>query len=374
MPNKFLVAIDRQLQRLDKIQFRCRKIHTKPLTAITALVLCCTIVAFLGRDMLKKLMFLKNPYYDTVVACLPDFVDFLNAPLAKVICAIFTLLVFFVWAVRLFYKKPALLIAHSTMGHNLGELDKELSKNFYFKEIDISEKLPPRDAKQNEIEKAIEIQDNIYNQIKQNNWRSTVFFYGVAHTPLVFHLGYQFGQTQSLRLLHRFRPKEDVQEFIELPQYDNDTASFLTEEIRDVIISSQDMIVAIGTTYTIKDEDLKIIKQGQNMYIYKRQVNDEIMGYDFFNSYQKIRNYSDRFTYDIRKICKERNIRRIHLVLSTSVPFTFYLAQQMNTNQFPEIIVYHYDHGRYTWGINMNHESVVWLKSVNEKNICTNNN
>ena len=39
------------------------------------------------------------------------------------------------------------------------------------------------------------------------------------------------------------------------------------------------------------------------------------------------------------------------MVLSTSVAFTFYLGQQLNNRQTPQIIVYHYENGTYPWGI-----------------------
>ena len=70
-------------------------------------------------------------------------------------------------------------------------------------------------------------------------------------------------------------------------------------------------------------------------------------------AYQKIHSYADRIIDDLRKEVKERGIDIVHLVISSSVPFTFYLAQQMNTHQFCKIIVYHFDHGKYTWGIDV---------------------
>lgn len=114
---------------------------------------------------------------------------------------------------------------------------------------------------------------------------------------------------------------------------------------------SKHMLVSIATTYPIKEENLSCIDTSNTMSRYDMQV--DLMGFDFFNSYQKIRSYADRIIDDLRERVKERGIETIHLVISSSVPFTFYLAQQMNTHQFCKIIVYHFDCGKYTWGLDV---------------------
>lgn len=366
MPNKFLLTVDRHLKSLDKAQIVCKGLPAKPLGVITVFDICCTIVAFLGQNELRNIKFLKTVYYDTVVAYFPQLVNWLVVPAAKGIIILVGLLLIVIFLLRKVYRRPALLIAHSTMGHNLNEIDKNLTQNFRFKKIDIGQRLPSHNAQTQEIIEAIRTQDEAYRQIEKNNWRSIIFYYGVAHTPLAFHLGYQFGQTCKVHFLHRFRPTEDAQEFRELPISDEDKAAlFHSDPFNEDYYNtdSQEMLVAIGTTYPIKKEDLRIIDVEQDMFIYSVQADKETLGYDFFSSYRKIHSYADRFVSDIRKICKERNIKKIHMVLSTSVPFTFYLAQEMNSNQFPEIIVYHYDHGCYTWGIDIQSESIVWLNS-----------
>lgn len=368
MVNKFLIFLDKILKGLNRLHQNCKKIPKVLLGAITSLDACCLVVSFLGKDRLEDIKILKTAYYDTVVALFPKLVDYLLKPEAKLITGVLTALLLCIWSLRLFYRYPALLISHSTMGHNLNDISQTLSKNFWFKKKQIEHRI--HDA--SDIVKAINIQDDAYKYIEKNNWRSTIFYYGVAHTPLVFRLGYQFGQTRKIRFLHRFRQTEDSQEFDELPQNDQDRASiFKSDEIsmENFNSNSQEMIVAISTTYEIKREDYIVIDPEHNMFPYEIKINESDRRYDFINSYHKIHSYADRFVDDIRKICKERNIRKIHIVLSTSVPFTFYLAQQMNTNQFPEIVVYHYDisdERKYPWGIRIKNsnadDAVVWTK------------
>lgn len=371
MPNEFLIAWDKRLLRLDKLAITCKSIPGKLLFIVTPILMCCTIVAFSGIDGLNKVPFLKTNYYDTIASYNPRIVNHLSTPAGKVICcsvlAVILITCLFHWV----YRKPALIIAHSTMGHDLTVLDENLKKSFYIKYTNIEHMLPSQNAQTDEIIAALKFQDKAFNTIRQINWRSNVFYYGVAHTPLIFRLGYQFGQTQRIRLLHRFRQTEDAQEFKELPEYDNDKATFTNTDQRDELSCNtqrHELLVALATTYPIKDENLRTIDPDNTMFVYKVQVEDRAMDYDFFNSYYKLRSYADRFAEDIRKLVKEKNIETIHLVISSSVPFTFYLAQQMNTNQCPQIIVYQYEPGKYTWGIDVKEtvpeKAVTWIQTL----------
>lgn len=371
MPSTFLIAWDKRLLSLDKFAKTCKAIPRKLLIIVASLDFCFTVVAFFGKEELKKIAFLKTDYYDTIASYIPGVVNHLSAPAGKTICCIVSVIIVIACLFRLFYRKPALLIAHSTMGHDLTVLDENLKKSFYIKLANIEHMLPSQNAQTDEIIAALKFQDKAFNTIKQTNWRSNVFYYGVAHTPLIFRLGYQFGQTQRIRLLHRFRQTEDAQEFKELPEYDNDKATFINSDLRDEFnfnTQSHELLVALATTYPIKDENLRAIDPDNKMYVYKVQVDDITMGYDFFNSYYKLRSYADRFADDIRKLVKEKNIETIHLVISSSVPFTFYLAQQMNTNQYPQIIVYQYEPGKYTWGIDVKEtvpeKAVTWIQNL----------
>ncbi len=177
---------------------------------------------------------------------------------------------------------------------------------------------------------------------------------------IVFRLGYYVGQKKNIMFLHRFRPTENAQEFKEIAVYDDDRTAFLIESPLNTSKTnchSAELVVAIGTTYPILDENIITLGLGKDVLIYKVQLDKESLGFDFFKSYHKIRSYADRIVSDVRGIVKAQHINKIHIVLSTSVPFTFYLAQQMNTNQYPTIIVYHFSNGRYVWGINIQEEA-----------------
>ena len=354
MSNKLLAYWDHFVWKTDKVARFCKSINGKMLGIVSTLIVCCAVVSLLGTDALKNIPIIKSTYYDTIVANFPKFVDFLSADIGKVVFLIALLGVCICYSFRKWYHPFATLIAHSTMGYDLSVLHEPLKKSFWFIRKYVGEQLPSSNASEEQVIAAVYAQDESFKQIQGSNWCSTVFYYGIAHTPLVFRLGYQWGQTRGIRFLHRFRSTEDKQEFKELPQYVEEKMSFLLSDRLDAPnynLKSKHLLVSIATTYPIKNEDLLSIDPSNAMLRYDMQV--DMMGYDFFNSYQKIRSYADRIVDDLRKMVKERGIETIHFVISSSVPFTFYFAQQMNTHQFCKIIVYHFDHGKYTWGIDV---------------------
>lgn len=370
MPNKFLVIWDKCVWSLDKTARICKGFNGKFLWILVPLVGCCTAVSFLGQDSLATIPFLKSAYYDTIAARWPDFVIFLSAPVGKVVFGIIAALLIICYLFRILYRPCALLIAHSTMGHNLLSLDKSFCTAFWLKREEVGYQLPPQDASNEQVAEALRLQDKAFSVIKQKNWRSTIFYYGIAHTPLIFRLGYQFGQTASIRFLHRFRIYGAAQDFTELPETDKDKLAKLNRKYsRDPGVQSKELLVAISTSYPIIEENLLTIDPNKTMYRYWVQVDEDDNGVDFFNSYHKIRSYADSFEADIEKIVRNWNIQTVHVVISSSVPFTFYLGQLMNNNQFRKIIVYHYDHTRFTWGIDIMEsdpqKAIVWAKGLN---------
>ena len=372
MPNRFLLLWDKFIWSIEKTARICKVFSSKFFYTVATLVICCTVVSFLGKDSLDTIKFLKSAYYETIVAKWPEFVEFLSAPVGKLLFSILAVLLFICFLLRKFYRPFALLIAHSTMGHDLSTLDKSVGKAFWFKRKEVGCQLPSRDAPSEQIVEAIQSQDTAFSEIKQKNWRSTIFYYGVAHTPLIFRLGYQFGQTAKVRFLHRFRPNGVAQNFTELPKIDNDRLAKLNRQIkRDITGHSKELLVVISTSYQVIEENLLAIDPNKEMYRYWVQIDEEDNGVDFFNSYHKIHSYADSFEADIEQIVRKWNLQTVHIVISSSVPFTFYLGQLMNNNQFNKIIVYHYDHTRFTWGIDIMEsdpeKAIIWAKALATK-------
>lgn len=370
---KFLAGLDHFVSLTNKIAKFCKNINGKFLGTVSTVIICCTIVSYLGTDALKNIPIVKSAYYDTIVANFPQFVNFLSADIGKVVFLILLLAVIICYLFRKLHRPFVLLMAHSTMGHDLSKLNDSFRKSFWIAKKSIGNQLPSQNASEDQVVDVIREQDKSFQEIRVNCWQSTVFYYGVAHTPLVSRLGYQWGQTKVIHFLHRFRPTEDEQEFKALPEYYvEEKMAFLHSDRLDepnFSLQSEHLLVSIATTYPIKEEDLSYIDPTNTMIRYNIQV--DRMGYDFFNSNQKIRSYADRIIDDLRKLVRERGIETIHFAISSSVPFTFYLAQQMNTNQFSKIIVYHFERGKYTWGIDVTEsdarKSIKWAGLTEEQ-------
>ena len=370
MLNNFAKIFDQLICKMECVAKWCKKINEKFLRAFLTVILCCLAVSFWGESALENIPPLKSVYYDTLAINFPDLIGELSSVPGRLILFFALALILLCYCFRKLYRPFALMMLHSTMGHDLSQLDGSLQKAFWLKKVNFSWQLPSHNIPEEQIITTICEQDRLFKSTQEDNWCSTIFYYGVAHIPLVFRLGYQWGQTKDIRLLHRFRPTESAQEFKELPEHEQEKMPQTNQSDRldapNYNLRSKHLLVSIATSYPIKKEDLSYIDPSDTMLRYDMQAGTP--GVDFFNSYQKIRSYADRVVDDLRKIIKERGIETIHLAISSSVPFTFYLAQQMNTNQFCKIIVYHYDHGKYTWGIDVTEpearKAIRWVENA----------
>ena len=132
---------------------------------------------------------------------------------------------------------------------------------------------------------------------------------------------------------------------------------------------SNELIVSIGTTFKITKEQLKKFDVDKNNYI-KFETTD--MGYDVIESEEQI-NYYKKIIFDsIREICREKNIKTIHLCMSTSVAFTFALGQGFSKNYDPDVIIYNYEKQEYVWGLKLfekSEDSIINLKNTLDEQI-----
>ena len=112
--------------------------------------------------------------------------------------------------------------------------------------------------------------------------------------------------------------------------------------------------MAISTSLPIQDYHLNIFHP-KNKHILKFITN--YIGFDSIVSYKDAEQLRTNILSTIRNAVIKYNIKRIHMVISSSVAFTFFLAQGFSQQHDPEIIVYHYEQGTYPWGISMHQNS-----------------
>lgn len=243
------------------------------------------------------------------------------------------------------YKRPNFVISHKSMGFDLSPVDKKFKKyNWLF-----VNKLQQTDDMINLTVNSdiVTVVDNM--AIKAQKSKYQVVYYGVAHTPLVFRLGLKYGDQDNVKLLHKKRSNDD--EFEEWGT--GKTSIWVSSQEVNCSKKSDELIVAIGTSFEVKKEELQTL-QPDNKHVLYLQTNP--LGFDAILSYEDAQSLRVGILGQIRQLVKKYSIKRIHMVISSSVAFTFFLAQGYSEHHDPEIIVYHYDKGKYTWGINMSEQ------------------
>lgn len=243
------------------------------------------------------------------------------------------------------YKRPNFVISHQSMGFDLAPIDKEFRKDNW---------LFVKKLQQTDDMKKLTVDSDIVTvvddmAIKAQKSKYQVVYYGVAHTPLVFRLGLKYGDQDNVKLLHKKRSNDD-----EFEEWGTEkTGIWITPQETNASKKSDELIVAIGTSFEIKKEELKVL-QPDNKHVLCLQTN--LLGFDTILSYEDAQTLRMGIWGQIRQLVKKYSIKKIHMVISSSVAFTFFLAQGYSEHHDPEIIVYHYDKGKYTWGINMSEQ------------------
>lgn len=245
----------------------------------------------------------------------------------------------------------AIIINHSSFSNAQSSYDPSIVSGYSAKEKDIN--LVNQMARHNTVD-AIRTQDALIEEALNDCDKSTeLFYYGIAHIPLIFRAGFQVGDEGKVRLLHKFR--NDQPYFKEISS-DPDTYAvrLKTSTVRNTKVSSE-MLVVVATSLPVASEDLAIFRRSNICCeLHFEMENKSMYGFDSVDSYAAMNRLRKGILDQIRETTTKKNIKRIHMVLATSSDFTFFLSQGFSKNHDPEVIVYHYDRNsstKYPWGI-----------------------
>lgn len=245
----------------------------------------------------------------------------------------------------------AIIITHSSFSNAQSSYDPSIVSGYSVKEQDIN--LVNQMARHNTVD-AIRTQDALIEESLNDCDKSTeLFYYGIAHIPLIFRAGFQVGDEGKVRLLHKYR--NDQPYFKEISSDpDTYTVRLRTSTVRNTKVSS-DMLVVVATSLPVASEDLAIFRSGNICCeLHFEMENKSMYGFDSVDSYAAMNRLRKGILDKIRETATKKNIKRIHMVLATSSDFTFFLAQCFSKNHDPEVVVYHYDRNsntKYPWGI-----------------------
>lgn len=245
----------------------------------------------------------------------------------------------------------AIIINHSSFSNAQSSYDPSIVSGYSVKEKDIN--LVNQMARHNTVD-AIRTQDALIEEALNDCDKSTdLFYYGIAHIPLIFRAGFQVGDEGKVRLLHKFR--NDQLFFKEISSDpDTYTVRLRSSTVRNTKVS-REMLVVVATSLPVANEDLAVFRDGDLCCeLHFEMENKSMYGFDSVDSYAAMSRLRKGILEKIRETATKKNIARIHMVLATSSDFTFFLAQGFSKNHDPEIVVYHYDRNstaKYPWGI-----------------------
>lgn len=145
------------------------------------------------------------------------------------------------------------MIKPSSLGYPFGDVDELFKQKFWFKyiNIDISNLI------ETNISEAIRFQDAKLQEIESIR-RRKCFYYGIAHTPLIFRLGYQVG-LKDMGFLHSYQRDSGNRRFSELYESDQDKQDFSRFDQENLQSKSQELLVTIATTYPISKQAYHVL-------------------------------------------------------------------------------------------------------------------
>jgi hypothetical protein len=259
---------------------------------------------------------------------------------------------------RIFYKEPSEemkktihILGHATLGKAQFLLDDEVSNTVYpnLDELNLIEDMKTVQENFSAISYVVNKQDNSIERFKYKINNSDMFGYmGISHTPLALRAGYKIGDETRFKLFHKKRKLDYYEELDNSESY-----TPIKIEHRNIKENSKELIVTISTTFQIQDNELAVIHPEKKSII---KFKTDEMGFDVITSRKQVDEYLDFIFKEIRKVSKEKRIAKIHMVISSSVAFTFALGQGLSKYYDPEVIIYHFDINnpkKYPWGVSL---------------------
>lgn len=243
------------------------------------------------------------------------------------------------------------IIGHLSMSES--QFMVETDDEYKIEYIDLIDDMKYTKDDYDKIKYAINKQDGLVKAFKRTIDNKHEYGYmGIAHTPLILRMGNQIGDEVGIDFFHKSRTEgENTTEYTELNQDEN----FKNLKVATKILnkSSDELIVGLYTTYEIKYDELKVFNpDNKNILIFS----SEDLGFDVIKSELQVKHYVQEMMKNVRKVVKDNNITKIHMVLSTSSVMTFALGQAISLNNDPNVTIYHYDinnQRKYTWGIDL---------------------
>ena len=306
----------------------------------TLFLLVLDLIAYGFKPLVEKSNFpYISDFYQIIMSICPDAEKVvLNF---RPCLLVLTGLSFFIWI----YRKSFYLVSLKSFSHDLADADIDNIKEEYrviSVNIDISDAINYQS-----LNYAITKFDKECETAIKNRSNSPAGFYGIAHTPFIFRMGYRFGDQSNFKLYHKARSNDSI-----FKEWSDQKGSFIIIppiELNKNVVSDE-LIVEVSTTFEIKESEIADLKPAnKHIVIFK----GNILKFDAITSYVDAQNAREVILVTMRSLVKQYDIRKIHMVISSSAAFTFFLGMAYSKQHDPECIVYHYEMPHYPWGLSI---------------------
>ncbi|MFT3895280.1 MAG: SAVED domain-containing protein [Anaerolineales bacterium] len=205
----------------------------------------------------------------------------------------------------------------------------------------------PQQAIKEQEEKTIEI-----TQLCKSNPNIDLAYYGIAHIPLVFLLGYRLNLRKRINLFEHDR-KQNRWNLLQTAD------KFPDLVIRGTFPGADDsfteVVLKFGISYPIVDADLNEIVPGPGSIL---ELTVPSPALDSIRNVDQLETYASAFRAVLDRIHNlGTSIERVHVFYAGPVSLAFRCGQLISPTIHPRILVYNYfSHGqpKYKWGIHVN--------------------
>lgn len=277
--------------------------------------------------------------YQTILSICPD--SLIIIPKIKPVVIAWFIISAFMYVFRESYY----MISIRSLAPDLEDIDdKDIQKKYWMRhiDIDISDIIRTQG-----IKKAIEEIDRKCRYLQRKRGDHKLGFYGIAHTPFLFRIGYCIGDQSNIQIFHKARENGSI--FMEWVRQRGSFKLQEPEELNKNVISDE-LIVAISTSFEIKMNEIDSLDpHRKHILLFKGNTLD----FDAITSYSDAEKARTQIMGKIREVVKVYDIQKVHLVIASSAAFTFFLGMAYSRQHDPECIVYHYERPYYPWGISI---------------------
>ena len=335
-----------------KLRRFINKLSYKLLAPLLSVSFFFLLLSIYGKDALKKIEVGEIAgWVNTIEYFAAPVLNFFDLIFVKILVLFGFIVILTLKVCKIILRPKVIIINHSTFSNTQSKCDENIGDGAFVKErdIDLVEQM-----KKHDIVDAVRKQDKIVRDIlRECDEFTELFYYGIAHIPLIFRAGFQIGDEGNVRLMHKHRNEQAV--FKEISSEADDHRVQLKVNHRKLSNGSQEMLVVVATSFQVSTDDLAVFSNNNIGHSLRFEMEAQSMyGVDSIVSYAVMNRLRTGILNKIRNVVATENIEKIHLVLSTSSDFTFFLSQGFSKYHDPEIIVYQYERSnpiKYPWGV-----------------------